>query len=175
MSEINNTSNNKKKNIEILTLSALILLLLIVIAGTAYAKFVATANGTASAQVARLICNMNVTPCDPTDTEIINPYCTVTLKDFTAEDNTEKITEASLRYTVSVSMNSNSSLATLPAYHWENATTGQSVGTPSQPLTGTFTKGNKETQVYKVVFDNAGTEVTAQIDFDLTAIQQSNN
>ena len=172
MSDMNNKTN-KNKNIAALAVSILILLLLIIIIGAAYAKYVSSARGTASAKVADIICNMNVTASS--DSTLVNPYCTVTLTDYTNENNTEKITEASLNYTVSVSLNQESELDTLPAYYWEDSS-GNPVGTPSQPLTGTFTKGIRDTQVYRVYFVNPGTEdITGKIDFDLTAVQKANN
>lgn len=174
MSNIHNASNNKRKNAAVLALTTLLLLLLIAIVGVAYAKFISSASGTASAQVANMICNLNVSPCDPTDPDIIDPYCTLTITDFNTVNNQDKITEASYNYTVSVSLNQESVLDTLPAYYWTDAS-GNPVGTPSQPLTGSFTKGSKETQTYRVYFVNAGTAITAKVDFDITAVQKSNN
>ena len=165
-------NNNKSKNIAVLAISILILILMIIIVGVAYAKYVTQVNGTATAQVAKMICNMDVTAANPDDQTIINPYCTVTLTDFNTVNNNENITETSLNYTVSVSPKSG--LETLPAYYWEDSS-GRRVGSASQPLTGSFRKGVKETQTYKIVFINPGTaDITAGIDFDLTAIQQGN-
>lgn len=168
-------NNNKNKKLATLVISLLLLFLLIIIVGVAYAKFVMTAEGTATAQVAKMICNMNVAACDSNDQTIINPYCTVTLNDYNTVNNVDKITETNVNYRVEVSPASGSTLQTLPTYYWMDSN-DNIVGSASQPLTGSFTKGNKETQVYRIYFVNAGSSnFLANIDFDLIAIQESNN
>ena len=172
--KIGMSNNNKNKNIAVLAIFTLILVLLIIIVGVAYAKFTISIRGTATAQVGKMICNMNVTACPTDDQNIINPYCTVVLTDYNDEN---KVTETSLNYTVSVSPKQNGGLTTLPEYYWEDVDNGNTiVGTPSQPLTGSFEKNDKKTKTFKVTFLNAGTaDITAGIDFDLVAIQQAND
>lgn len=170
---MNNTNekNQKNKSIAMLILSILLLILLIVIVGVAYARYISSVNGTISAQSAKMICNIDVQAGNTTNTTI-NPYCTVTLTNF---NNSTDITQTDVAYSVEVTLNENSTLDALPAYYWEDAN-GTPVGERSQPLTGTLTKGNVDTQVYTVTFINEGeSNVTTDIDFDLTAIQKGND
>ena len=50
----------KKNKVLILSLSISIIMILIVIIGAAYARYVTKKNGNATAQVSRVICNMDV-------------------------------------------------------------------------------------------------------------------
>lgn len=169
---VNTDTKNKKKN-NIIFLLIFLILLLLCVAGAAYAKYITTGRGTASAQVAEMICNISVEACSQDDETIVNPYCTVTLTDFKNENEQERITEASINYTVRVSLAEGSQLTTLPEYYWEDSL-GNRVGSTSQPLTGTFTKGSKDTQVYRVYFVNSGSDnITADVDFKLTAVQKN--
>lgn len=175
--DVSNNNKKKNKNVTLLTILTIIIILIIAIVGMAYAKFLAVSNGTLTAHVAEMICNMNVTACPSNDGNIINPYCTVVLNDYKSVDGDEKVTETSLNYTVSVSPKANGGLTTLPAYYWEDMdNNGAPVGNVSEPLTGSFEKNDKKTRTFKITFVNVGTaDITAEINFDLVAIQQTND
>lgn len=175
MSNNESINTKTKKSNNLLFLIIFLILLLVCIGGAAYAKYIVTKHGSASAQVAKMICNLNVQSSSASDQTIVNPYCTVTLTNFNTENNVDIITEASYNYTVTVSLAQGSELTTLPVYYWEDSN-GNRVGTTSQPLTGTFLNSAKDTQVYKVYFVNTGSNnITADIDFNVTAVQKSNN
>ena len=169
MNTTNTNTNSKSKTIALLVLSLLLLILLIAIVGIAYAKFTASVNGTATAQVAKMVCNMDVEPSAVNNT-IINPYCTVTLTNF---NNSTDISQTDLNYRVEVSPKSG--LLSLPTYYWEDEG-GNRVGNTSSALTGSFSRGIQDTQIYKVIFMNSGeSDITAEINFDLIAIQDTDN
>ena len=162
----------KNKNFTILILLTTLLLILGISVGVAYAKIVTSVEGTATARVAKLICDMEVTPCTANDPTIVNPYCTVTLKNFRTENGVTTTAETGLNYTITVTPKSG--LTSLPEYYWENAN-HEIIGN-SQALTGSFVNGTPATQTYKIVFINEGTQdITAQVDFDIVAIQAGTN
>ena len=78
-------SSNKNKNVLVISLLLVITLILIVICGIAYAKYLSTATGSATAEIAEMICTMevksssedangNVVTIENADKKIINPY-----------------------------------------------------------------------------------------------------
>lgn len=173
------TQENKK--ILSLTLTLLMIALLVALFGLAYARYMSSASGTATAQVANLICKMEVESSSedaqgnptPFDETIIHPYCILTIKDYEGETagTATKVTEGSLNYTVTVTPKEQD--FTLPTYYWENMSTHEIINTAN--LQGTFTKGQAEDQQYKIVFTNAGTaNITKHVNFNLTAVQARN-
>ena len=125
---------------------------------------------------------------DPADATIVNPYCIITLKDYTGtEANPTAVTQTDVDYTITVTpvQENGVDTFTMPAYNWyqiasPNATTGTKVAT-STALTsttlanGNFTNGVAETKYFKIVFLNAGTaDVTRYVDFQLNAFQSNN-
>ena len=166
--------NKTKKNNVILLVILIIILLLTVIIGIAYARFTKSANGTATATVAKVICNMNVVPCSARDNTIINPYCTVTLNNY---NNPQDISQVNVNYKVEVELDSNSTLEEMPTYYWLDSTGNRVPGiNESQPLTGSLTKGNAVSEQYTIEFVNEGNNTTTEnMKFTLTAVQEGNN
>ncbi|MBR1654307.1 MAG: hypothetical protein IJ690_05095 [Clostridia bacterium] len=189
---------NDAKKVLILSLTIAIIILLIGIAGFAYAKYVTSAQGTATAQVANMICTIDVKSSsedqsgnviNPSDQTIVNPYCIVTIKDYTGEEaNPTAITQTDVNYTVTVTpkqVNGADSF-TLPAYYWyeiasPDATSGTKIATSTalnsaSTTAGSFKNGVAATRYYKIVFLNSGEEdITRYVDFDLKAVQAKDN
>lgn len=166
--------NRSGNGVAIISICVTIIILLVVIVCVAYAKFCMQVNGSATANVAKVICNMNVVPCSANDNTIINPYCTVTLNNF---NNPQDITQADVNYKVEVELDSNSTLEEMPAYYWLDSTGNRVPGiNESQPLTGSFEKGNAVTEQYTIQFVNEGQNTTTEnMKFILTAVQESND
>lgn len=193
---MNKAKSNKNKNVLVITLVLLITLILIVVCGIAYAKYLSTATGSATAEIVEMVCIMDVKSSsednnggviNPADKTIINPYCIVTIKDYkgASEANHGDITQTDVSYTITVTPkkdNNGEDTFTLPAYNWyeiesPTATSGTKLAT-SVALTslmsskGNFKNGVAETRYYKIVFLNSGEEdITRYVDFELKAVQ----
>lgn len=160
MEENNATSSNKKYLILIILF--LVVIAIIVLGRIGYSRYVHTQNGTATIKVATIACEMEVVSSEDSDA-IINPYCTVVVKDY--KDDT--VTETDINFTVEVLPKGD---FTLPDYIWKDSS--GTVLARSTPLTGTFTKGVKEDQQYTIVFLNSGeTDISRMVDFNLVAVQ----
>lgn len=188
--------SKNNKNILVLSLSLVIILILIVICGYAYAKYLSTARGTATAEVADMICIMDIKSSsednngnvvNPSDKTIINPYCIVTVKDYNGanQTNPEQITETDVSYIITVTPKKDTNgveTFTMPAYNWYEITSpeaenGTKIAT-STALTsastskGSFKAGVADTRYYKIVFLNSGEQdITRYVDFELKAVQ----
>ena len=195
---MNNNKKNDAKKILMLSLTIAIIILLVGIAGFAYAKYVTSVQGTATSQVAKMICTMEIKSSSednngnvitPSDKTIVNPYCIVTVKDYTGtQSSPTEVTQTDVNYTVTVTpkkVNGEDSF-TLPAYYWyeiasPEATTGTKIATSTAlnsaaTTAGPFQNGVAETRYYKIVFLNSGEEdITRYVDFDLNAVQANNN
>lgn len=163
--ENNSNSTNQSKNNKTIKLAIIILILLIaiILAGFAYAKYVTSKEASATAKVAQLICEMEVQSSEADDT-IINPYCTVTVKNYNAED---KITETDINFKIEVTPKGD---FVLPEYYWKDST--GTILAQSTEVTGSFQNGVKDLKEYTIVFLNSGEEdVVRNVDFNLVAIQ----
>lgn len=165
--EVKNNSNstNENKNNRTIKLAIIILILIIaiIISGFAYAKYVTSKEASATAQVAQLICEMEVQSSEADDT-IINPYCTVTVKNYNAED---KITETDINFKIEVTPKGD---FVLPEYYWKDST--GTILAQSTEVSGSFQNGVKDLKEYTIVFLNSGEEdVVRNVDFNLVAIQ----
>lgn len=193
---MNKAKSDKNKNVLVITLVLLITLILIVVCGIAYAKYLSTATGSATAEIAEMVCIMDVKSSsednnggviNPADKTIINPYCMVTIKDYkgASEANHGDITQTDVSYTITVTPkkdNNGEDTFTLPAYNWyeiesPTATSGTKLATSvaltsSMSSKGKFKNGVAETRYYKIVFLNSGEEdITRYVDFELKAVQ----
>ena len=187
---------NKKKSIFMLLLTLIMIVLLSLTFGIAYAKYLTSVNGSATAQVADMICIMEIKSSSenasgqvisPSDKTIINPYCIVTVKDYdgTSESNPGKITETDVNYVINVTPkkdNNGQESFTMPAYNWyeiasPDAESGTKIATSTALSSSSTTKGNfknkvAETRYYKIVFLNSGEQdITRYVDFELKAVQ----
>lgn len=165
-------------------LTVLILVLVVVLFSMAYAKYVTSKQGSATAQVGKMICKMEVKPCEDNGKTIVNPYCDVTIKSFngesgkSAETGEGDVTETSINYKVKV-VSTNGDSESLPKYYWEDSDKKKIAGNADvleennkTDLEGTFNKGEKAEKKYKIVFVNTGEQdVTKSIKFELTATQ----
>lgn len=197
-----NTEKNKKIfpiKAQIMALIVIILLLLILISGFAYAKYIQTIQGSATAQVAKMICTIDVKSSSedekgnviqPIDKTVVNPYCIITVKDYSGEStNPTAITETDVSYKISVEPKKDANgenTFELPEYYWYEISSPESqtatkIAT-STALTsnicsdGDFKSGKAETRYYKIVFLNSGEQdITRYVDFNLTATQVQSN
>lgn len=162
----NNSNKSKKAYTKRANLVIIILLILIIVgvlASYAYAKYTTTVSGSASAQVAQMICEIEVVPSEATDT-IINPYCDVTVKNYNADD---KVAETDISFKIEVTPKDN---IVLPEYYWQDS--NGTILAQSTEVTGKFESGVKEDLKYKIVFLNSGEEdITRLVDFNLVALQ----
>lgn len=191
----------KNKNVLILVLLLIIMLIMIIVCGIAYAKYLSTATGSATAEVAEMVCTMEVKSSsennngeviNPADKTIINPYCIVTVKDFEGanQSNPDKVTETDVGYSISVKPKKDSNeqdTFVMPAYNWyeissPDAESGTKIATSTDLVSSSTSKGNfknkvADTRYYKIVFLNSGEQdITRYVDFELKATQvnQSN-
>ena len=156
--------DNKNTKLVKLAMILLICVILIVIFVFAYAKYTTTVTGTATAEIATMICEMEVQASEP-DKNIINPYCMVTVKNYNKEN---KITETQVKYKIEVTPKGD---FTLPEYYWKNSE--GIIIAQSTEVTGTFEIGAKDEEEYKIVFLNAGEEdIVRNVNFNLVAVQR---
>ena len=83
----NKDQRKKHKNLNIYLLILLSLIFLIIIVAISYAKYVTVTNASASAQVADFKCSMEVTKNEDSDSNIVNPYCTIKVKNYDDKGN----------------------------------------------------------------------------------------
>lgn len=183
MNDQDTQKQNKGKNkaLIILLLTLIVICLAIILVG-AYAKYVTGIQASADAKVADFICTMDVTPCESSK-EIVNPYCTVTVKNY---DN-KHIAETDIDFKVTVT--SKDEGGELPEYKWykldstEDPDGEKEVGSISTFLqdtipvsftdTGEQQQAQRQEQKYKIVFINPGDEdVTKNLQFELDAVQK---
>lgn len=161
--EVDKKRTSKGKKTIIIAVLVLILIITIILSVFAYAKYVTTKTATATAQIAQMICEMEVQPSDA-DKTIINPYCTVTVKNYNNED---KITETDVNYKIEVTPKGD---FVLPEYYWKD--TSGTILAQSTEISGNFQTGEKDSKEYIIVFLNSGEEdIVRNIDFNLVAIQ----
>lgn len=160
-----NTSNDmkkKKSKLVIVLALMLIILLIIMFIGFGYAKYTETYKGEANADIARMICEMQVVPSEE-NKSIINPYCKVTVKNF----NDTGITETDVDYTIQVSPKDD---FVLSEYYWKGSD-GTIISRNSE-LVGKFKNGVKDEDEYTIVFLNSGEQdILRVVEFNLVAVQ----
>ncbi len=166
---IKETSSTVKENgtrnkiIIYLLLIFILILLMVVLIKTGYSKYTEEINGSTSAKVAKMICEIEVLPSED-NKEVINPYCIVTVKDY---NNNDEITETDVEYTIEVLPKGDFKM---PEYYWQDSN-GIIIARSTQ-VNGRFVKGNKNENKYKIVFLNSGEEdITRLVEFNLIAIQ----
>lgn len=159
----NNMKEKKDKSINIVVLALiLIMILIIILVGFGYAKYTETYKGEASAEVAKMVCEMEVVASEP-DKSIINPYCKVTVKNYNANSD---VTETDINYTIEVKPKDNFEL---PEYYWQ---INETIVSRNSEIVGNFTNGVKEEREYIIVFLNSGEEdILRLVDFNLVAVQ----
>ena len=157
-------SENKNTKLVKLAMIALMCVFLIVIFVFAYAKYTTTVTGTATAEIANMICEMEVQVSEA-DKSIINPYCVVIVKNYNKEN---EITETQVKYKIEVTPKGD---FTLPEYYWKNSE--GIIIAQSTEVTGTLEVGAKDEEEYKIVFLNAGEEdIVRNVNFNLVAVQR---
>ena len=157
-------SENKNTKLVKLAMIALMCVFLIVIFVFAYAKYTTTLTGTATTEIANMICEMEVQVSEA-DKSIINPYCVVIVKNYNKEN---EITETQVKYKIEVTPKGD---FTLPEYYWKNSE--GIIIAQSTEVTGTLEVGAKDEEEYKIVFLNAGEEdIVRNVNFNLVAVQR---
>ncbi len=160
--DINTLNNIKKDKSKLVIIIVLVLMLVIIIVGFGYSKYTETYKGEATAEVAKMICEMEVEPSEAKES-IINPYCKVTIKDF----NSNGVTETDVDYRIEVLPKDN---IELPKYYWQDSS-GTIICRNSE-LVGNFKSGVKEQKEYTIVFLNTGEkEILRIVEFNLVAVQ----
>ena len=197
-----NNNNQKQDKNKFLAISVIVslIILLVCLFTFAYAKYVSTAQGNATAHIATMICEMTSVTSEKSDT-IINPYCTVTVKNTKTEgegaNQTTKRTETGVQYTLQVTPKDGK---VLPEHYWvrvqgqtetiiarsvdtldgQNNVTARTATFPAQY----FGITQDETAVYKVIFINTGDQsdplnsgepLERTIDIKLVAVQRNPN
>lgn len=160
----NEIKKSKDKSIKIAILALTIIIMLIMVLVTfGYAKYIETYKGGATAQIAKMICEMDVVTSEA-NKSIINPYCKVTVKNHNANS---EITETNIDYTIQVLPKGDFQL---PEYYWQNS--DGTIISRSNELTGNFKNGVKEETEYTIVFLNSGEEdITQKVEFNIVAVQ----
>lgn len=179
MANNKNAKNNKvNSNIIASVFLLVILALLIVLARLGYAKFISSANGTATATVAKIICKLQVeSSSDSTSSnyspEVANPFFDVTVMNYEVIEGNNNITEADIDYTIEVVSNSDGFV--LPQYHWEWTDSSGTQHTANN-IAGTFTNSVPQSQLYRIIFHNPGNDdiLNKSVKFNLKAVQAYN-
>lgn len=169
-----NTSNsakeNKNKSLNMMILILILIMLIIIfLVGLGYARYMQSYKGEASAEIAKMVCEMDVNPSNPNDESIINPYCKITVRNY--NDNKET-SETDVNYTIEVKPKDN---IELPDYYWQSATndsTNEVIISRNKELTGSFGKGVEDKKEYTIVFLNSGEkDILRLVEFNLVAVQ----
>jgi len=130
-----------------------------------YARYLTKKDGSVSAKLANIICEIAIQP--NTSEDIIHPYCTVNIKNFKEVDGVEKTSETGISFKVEVKPKGNFQL---PEYYWQDS--NGIIISENDILTGNFGAGIKESQEYTIVFKNSGeAEVSELVNFSLVAVQ----
>lgn len=160
----NNMKEKKDKSVSIVILTLMLMMMLIIIlVGFGYAKYIETYKGDVSAEVAKMVCEMEVVPSEA-DRLIINPYCKITVKDYNANG---EITETNVNYTIEVRPKDDFKL---PEYYWQSS--NGTIVSRNSNLVGNFKNGVKDEIEYKIIFLNSGEEdILRLVDFNLVATQ----
>lgn len=162
---------NKNKKLIIIILLLVAVLSMVTLLYT-YAKFTTRVTGSAQAHIANVICVMS-TPTVTSGENVVNPYCTFSVSNFSGTD----VSETALNFEIAVT--STTQEFTLPDYYWTDGSGNVIRDSSNQiiesaPLTGTFTNGaTGTTQTYRCVFKNTGDAdiSNANINLSLTATQ----
>nr|MBP3680424.1 hypothetical protein [Clostridia bacterium] len=159
-----NNNKNKSNKILILCIISSIILVVISIFVFAYAKYKTTLTGATSKQVAKIICEMEVTQEDNSNNSI-NPYCNVSVKNY---NNKNELTETNVTYKIEIQPKGD---LVVPEYYWEDSK-GVKVAYNTN-VVGKLGHESEEVNKYKVVFVNSGeSQVTRVVDFNLVAVQE---
>lgn len=151
-----------KKNKKLIIIVVLIALIGI-LCGIACSKYITTIQGQVSQKVAKMICNIEVTPSEK-DKSIINPYCIVKVKNY---DSDNSITETDVRYTIEVTPKGD---FVMPEYYWQDS--NGTIVSRSTVVIGNFKNQVKSEDEYKIVFLNSGVEdIMRVVEFNLIATQ----
>ena len=110
-----------------------------------------------------MICELEVESSEADET-IINPYCTVKVKNYNDKD---EITQTDLSFKIEVKPKGD---FVLPEYYWKDS--AGTILAQSTEVTGSMTHNAKENKEYTIVFLNSGEEdVVRNVDFNVVAIQ----
>lgn len=148
----------------ILVILLLVTIISLIIFRNAYAKMTKVYEAKTTTDIGSIYCEMEVTASANSKT-IVNPYCTVKVKNY---DSSNNITVIPVEYTVNVVTLDGSEL---PEYQWQDS--NGNVVKENEALTGTFNTTSKQQQTYTIVFKNTGeSTVSKKIDFELVTSQK---
>lgn len=171
---VNKTNEENKKNDKVFPVMIIIALLIVLAAvcAFAYAKYISSGNGVASANTANMICEMDIS--ETSGQTHINPYCEITVRNYKGS----AVSQTSVDFTLQAVAKDG---VALPDYVWMDsdgtiiARSGNDF--PTQSLGHT----TQESKTYKIVFINsgnltagleAGQPLTRYVDFNLVAVQK---
>ena len=142
------------RNATVIALMLILIIIIGIISGVAYSKYVTQSSGKATAEIAKIICLMDVKSSSednsgnvitPADKTVINPYCIVTVKNYNGDISNPT-----------------------------EATSGTKVATSPSELTGKLTHNSAQNKYYKIVFLNSGEQdITRYVDFEIKAVQDN--
>lgn len=162
--EKNNNENIKQKNNKLIIIIVLsILIILIIISTFAYAKYITTKEASATAQIATMICELEVEASEADET-IINPYCIVKVKNYNEKD---EVTQTDVNFKIEVKPKGDYKL---PEYYWKDST--GTILAQSTEITGSMSTDGKQQKEYRIVFLNSGEEdIVRNVEFNVVALQ----
>ena len=154
-----------------------------------YARFVSSVSGTATADIANMICELKqATPVAYNDNDI-NPACDIVVTNYKTENGVTALNQTESRFTVTVALPPESE-DTMPEYYWvdksDDSIVAHSAGLTAigsttldsslpENLTGIVGTSLQENKNYKIVFINAENITnTKNIIFNISAEQARN-
>ena len=94
------------RNATVIALMLILIIIIGIISGVAYSKYVTQSSGKATAEIAKIICLMDVKSSSednsgnvitPADKTVINPYCIVTVKNYNGDiSNPTEVTQTDI-------------------------------------------------------------------------------
>lgn len=155
---------SKKRNKYLFILAIIVILIIaIILAGFAYARYVTTKEASATAQIAKMICELDVQVSEADET-IINPYCIVKVKNYNEKD---EVTQTDVNFKIEVKPKGDYKL---PEYYWKDST--GTILAQSTEITGSMSTDGKQQKEYRIVFLNSGEEdIVRNVEFNVVALQ----
>lgn len=155
--------NFKKINKYLLFLCFLAILIGVVFSTNAYSRFISRISGKNELEIANMICEIEVQQNEE-DPSIVHPYCIVNVKNYDINNNLNMV---DLKYKIEITPKDDFEL---PSLYWEDES-GNIISYYTY-INGKMGFTVKQTDTYKVVFNNSGErDITRLVDFNLVVVQ----